>query len=125
MTLKEKQRNPNLYFEFTDKNFKLSPHKIKEEGHLSDSWNTLRMFRILAYTSGLYLAYDLHKTPCYQRPYKMRSMIESDVKEKNINIEVITQDICEEKYVLYHCPHEFSIYMNHVMSEKTIYIWME
>ena len=94
---------PDIYFEFTSNDFAVSHRKVREEvQHLSDIWETERIFRIPGCIAGCYLVYDLHKTPHYQRPYAMRSLISNDAQEKGLLVESVDVSDFEEKNFLYH-----------------------
>ena len=106
---------PDIYFEFTSEDFSVAPNNIREEGqHLCDLWETKRMFRISGFHAGCYLAYDLHKTPHYQRPYNMRSMIENVAREKGVTMEKVDTTVFEEKDYLYHYSEKSFIYKQYV-----------
>ena len=106
---------PDIYFEFTSDDFCVAPRRIIEHGkELCDLWETKRMFRISGCQAGCYLAYNLHKTPHYQRPYNMRSKIDNEAKKKGLTIEKVDMDTFEEKGFLYHYNENSSIYKEYV-----------
>ena len=106
---------PDIYFEFTSDDFSVAPRRIIDHGApLCDLWETKRIFRIFGGHAGCYLAYDLHKTPHYQRPYSMRSMIEKKAQEKGLKVEEVDTSDFEEKDYLYHYSHKSSVYTKYV-----------
>ena len=105
----------DLYFEFTSKDFSVAANEVRQKGqHLCDRFQTRRMFRVSGCNAGCYLAYDLHKTPHYQLPYNMRSIMENDATKKGIIIEKVDTSVFEEKDYLYHYSDKSAIYIEKI-----------
>ena len=76
----------DLYFESTPKTFHTSPATVKEHDHFSKKdWTTENIYCLKSFSTGTYLAYDLHRRPHYQFYPSKREEIKQKAAQEGIS----------------------------------------